>query len=390
MIDYSKALSPRVLDIKPSGIRRFFDLAAEMEGVISLGVGEPDFETPWAIRKAAIRSLEKGHTFYSSNAGMQPLKQEIADYLHRSIHVDYDAKDEVLVTVGGSEAIDLLIRAVVSPGDEVMIPEPCFVSYAPIVSLCGGVPIPIDTKAEDGFRLTAAALRQHMSERSKLLVFPFPSNPTGAVMRRGHLEEIAAVLRDTNIVVLSDEIYAELTYGDEPHVSIAEMAGMRERTVIVSGFSKAFAMTGWRLGYAAGPRDLMEQMLKIHQFGIMCAPTMSQYAGIEALRHCAEDIAHMREQYDLRRKLMVSSLNALGLSCFEAEGAFYLFPSIQSTGLSSEAFCEQLLQSQKIAVVPGNAFGASGEGFVRISYSYSIQHLTEALRRIEAFLQGLR
>ncbi len=386
MIDYSKILNPTVISIKPSGIRRFFDLAAEMDDVISLGVGEPDFKTPWNVRKAAISTLEKGHTWYTSNQGLTPLREEISKYLSRSINTHYNPTNQILVTVGGSEAIDLLIRASITPGDEVLIPEPCFVSYSPIVSLCGGVPVPIATKSEDGFRLTAKALKENITSRSKLLVFPFPSNPTGAVMRKEHLEEIAEVLRDTNIVVMSDEIYAELTYGEDKHVSIASLEGMAERTVIINGFSKTYAMTGWRLGYAAGPEELIAQMTKIHQFGIMCSPTVSQYAAIEAIKNCDDDIQHMRQQYDMRRKLLVSTLNRLGLTCFDAEGAFYVFPSIKITGMSSEEFCEKLLMSKKVAVVPGNAFGDCGEGFVRISYSYSINHLTEALKRIEEFL----
>lgn len=389
MMDYDSLLSKKVMEIKPSGIRRFFDIASEMDNVISLGVGEPNFRTPWAIRHAGIQSLEKGHTWYTANAGLAQLRDEIAAYLERRFQIRYDSKKEVLVTVGGSEAIDLMIRACVNPGDEVLIPEPCFVAYSPIASLTNATVVPIETKAEDGFRLTAKALREKITPRTKLLVLPFPNNPTGAVMHREHLEEIAQVLRDTNILILSDEIYAELTFGGRDHVSIASLPGMWERTVVVSGFSKAFAMTGWRLGYAAGPAPIMKQMTKVHQFAIMCAPTTSQHAAVEALRSCEEEVADMREEYDMRRHFIVDGLNKLGLTCFDPEGAFYVFPSIQSTGLSSENFCQKLLHAQRVAVVPGNSFGDSGEGFVRISYAYSIEHLMEALKRIEAFLKTL-
>jgi len=388
-MDYDSLLSKKVMEIKPSGIRRFFDIASEMDNVISLGVGEPNFRTPWAIRHAGIQSLEKGHTWYTANAGLAELREEIAKYLDRRFQIRYYSKKEVLVTVGGSEAIDLMIRACVNPGDEVLIPEPCFVAYSPIASLTNATVVPIETKAEDGFRLTAKALREKITPRTKLLVLPFPNNPTGAVMHREHLEEIAQVLRDTNILVLSDEIYAELTFGGRDHVSIASLPGMWERTVVVSGFSKAFAMTGWRLGYAAGPAPIMKQMTKVHQFAIMCAPTTSQHAAVEALRSCEEEVVNMREEYDMRRHFIVDGLNKLGLTCFDPEGAFYVFPSIQSTGLSSEDFCQKLLHAQRVAVVPGNSFGESGEGFVRISYAYSIEHLMEALKRIEAFLKTL-
>lgn len=390
MIDYEKILSQRAVSIKPSGIRKFFDIAAEMEDVISLGVGEPDFKTPWSIRHAGAESLEKGRTWYTANAGLMPLRTEIGNYLKRRFSLEYDAKKEILVTVGGSEAIDICIRAVINPGDEVLLPEPCFVAYAPMGVLADAKVIPIPTKAENGFRLTAQELREYITPKTKLLVLPFPNNPTGAVMRREHLEEIAQVLRGTDIVVLSDEIYAEMTFGSEKHVSIAQIDGMRERTVIVNGFSKAYAMTGWRLGYAAGPAPILAQMTKIHQFAIMCAPTTSQYAAVEALRNCDDEIESMAVQYDMRRRLLVDSLNQMGLSCFSPEGAFYVFPSIQSTGLSSEDFCEKLLYAQKVAVIPGTAFGASGEGYVRISYSYSVDHLLEALRRIQAFLDSLK
>ena len=387
--DYSKVLAKKAVDIKPSGIRKFFDIAAEMEGVISLGVGEPDFKTPWVVRDRAIENLERGRTTYSANRGLMMLREEISRYLERKIDVKYDPVDEVLVTVGGSEAIDLCIRALIEPGDEVLIVEPCFVSYLPIVELCDGVPVRIDTKAEDNFRLTAKALKEKITEKTKLLVFPFPNNPTGAVMKKEHLEEIAEVLRDTNIIVLSDEIYSELTYGTD-HVSIASLPDMRERTIIVNGFSKAYSMTGWRLGYAAGPKEIMEIMTKIHQFAVMCAPTTSQHAAIEALKSCDNNIAEMREEYNIRRRFLVDGLNRLGLTCFEPEGAFYVFPCIQSTGLTSEEFCTRLLYDQKVAVVPGTAFGECGEGFVRISYSYSVEHITKALKKIGKFLEKLQ
>ncbi len=390
MMNYQEILSKKVTGLKPSGIRRFFDIAAEMENVISLGVGEPDFKTPYVIRQAGIESLEKGRTWYTANAGLMPLKQEICTYLNRRFGLSYQPKNQVLVTVGGSEAIDLCVRALVNPGDEVLIPEPSFVCYSPITTLTGGVARPIATKAENGFRLTAQELREAITPKTKLLVLPFPNNPTGAVMRRQHLEEIAQVLRGTDIMVLSDEIYAELTY-EGRHVSFASIEGMWERTIVVNGFSKAYAMTGWRLGYAAGPEPIIAQMTKIHQYAIMCAPTTSQYAAIEALKeHCDGEIERMAVEYNMRRGLLVDSLNRIGLRCFDPQGAFYVFPSIKSTGLTSEEFCEKLLYSQRVAVVPGTAFGESGEGFVRISYSYSIDHIVEALKRIEAFIKPYR
>ena len=385
-MNYDNLLADAAKAMRPSGIRKFFDIAAEMDDVISLGVGEPDFKTPWAIRDTGIRSLEKGRTFYTSNSGLMPLREEICAYLGRRFGLGYDPK-EVLVTVGGSEAIDACIRALVNPGDEVLIPEPCFVCYNPITTLTGGVPVPLPLKAENGFKLTAGELRAAITPRTKLLIFPFPCNPSGAVMREEDLAPIAEVLRETNVVVLSDEIYAELTYGGRRHVSIASLPGMRERTVVVNGFSKAYAMTGWRLGYAVGPQPIIKIMTKIHQSAIMCAPTTSQYAAVTALKEsCDSEIEHMRDEYDMRRRLMVKSLNAMGLTCFEPEGAFYVFPSIRRSGLSSEEFCEKLLYDKKVAVVPGPAFGTCGEGFVRISYSYSIGHLSEALHRIEEFL----
>ena len=388
-MDYQKLLSPTVVGIKPSGIRKFFDIAGTMEDVISLGVGEPDFPTPWEIRKAGILSLEGGKTRYTSNRGLELLREEIGRYVERKYNVTYDAKSEILVTVGGSEAIDACIRAIASPGDEIIIPQPSYVCYEPITALCGCKPVIIETKAENSFRLTPEELRSAITSRTKALILPYPCNPTGAIMERADLEAIAAVLRDTNILVISDEIYAELTFGDASHVSIASIAGMKERTVLINGFSKTFSMTGWRLGYACGPAPVMEQLTKIHQYAIMCAPTTSQYAAIEALRNGDEAVAAMREEYDMRRRLIVNGFNKLGLSCREPKGAFYAFPCIRSTGMSSEEFCEKLLYSEKVAVVPGTAFGESGEGFVRASYCYSTEHILEALKRIERFLNSL-
>ena len=388
-MDYDKILSRRAVALKPSGIRRFFDIAAEMDDVISLGVGEPDFKTPWSIRRAGIESLERGHTWYTANSGLAPLKKEIANYLRRRFTLEYDAKTEVLVTVGGSEAIDLAIRTLVNPGDEVLVVEPSFVCYTPITALTDGVPVPIATKPEDGFRLTPEALRAAITPKTKLLVLPFPNNPTGGIMRREHLEAVAEVLRGTDIMVLSDEIYAELTYGGGRPVWLAAGDGRKERTVIVNGFSKSYAMTGWRLGYAVGPAPVIAQMTKVHQFAIMCAPTTSQYAAVEALKNCDGDIEEMRDSYDMRRRLLVDGLNRMGLRCFEPEGAFYVFPSIRETGMASGEFCEKLLAAEHVAVIPGDAFGESGEGFVRISYSYSVNHLLEALKRIERFLKTL-
>ncbi len=389
MMDYDKILSRRAVAIKPSGIRKFFDIAAEMDDVISLGVGEPDFKTPWNIRRAGIESLERGHTWYTANSGLMQLREAACGYLKRRFTLEYDPKKELLITVGGSEAIDIAIRALVEPGDEVLVVEPSFVCYTPITELTGGVPVPIATRAGDAFRLTPEQLKAAITPRTKLLILPFPNNPTGAVMRRAHLEAIAGVLRGTDIMVLSDEIYAELTYGDERHISFAEIDGMKERTILVQGFSKSYAMTGWRLGYAAGPAPVIKQMTKIHQFSIMCAPTTSQYAAVEALRNGDADIEEMRGQYDMRRRLLVDGLNRMGLDCFSPEGAFYVFPSIRSTGLSSSDFCMRLLEAERVAVVPGDAFGESGEGFVRISYSYSVNHLLEALKRIDRFLKTL-
>ncbi len=387
-MDYEKLISGAAAGMRPSGIRKFFDIAAEMKDCISLGVGEPDFKTPWAIREAGIASLEKGRTWYTSNAGLKELREEVCHYMRRRFGLDYTVP-ETLITVGGSEAIDLCIRSLVDPGDEVIIPEPCFVCYQPITTLTGGVPVSVPLRAEDKFKLTAEALKAAITPRTKLLILPFPNNPTGGIMTREELEPIAAVLRDTDVMVLSDEIYAELTYGDVRHCSIATLPGMKERTLVVNGFSKAYAMTGWRLGYACGPAPLIDVMTKVHQSAIMCAPTTSQYAAVTALRQCDADIERMRQEYDTRRRFLVARLNKLGLACFEPEGAFYAFPSIESTGLSSDEFCKGLLFSQKVAVVPGTAFGDAGEGHVRISYSYSVGHLTEALRRIGLYLQEL-
>lgn len=385
-MDYEKYLSPVANGLKPSGIRRFFDIAAEMDHVISLGVGEPDFKTPWAIRQEAIRTLEKGQTWYTANAGLLPLRQEIARYLKNAVGVEYHPKDEILVSVGGSEAIDLCVRALVQPGDEVLIPQPSFVCYDPIVQLAGGTPVIIQTKAENQFRLTPQELEEKITPNTKLLVLPYPNNPTGGVMKKEDLEAIAPVIEKHDLLVLSDEIYSELTYSGK-HVSIASLPGMAQRTVVINGFSKSFAMTGWRLGYAAGPAPIIGLMVKIHQYAIMSAPTMSQYAAVEALRSCMSSVEEMRQEYNLRRRYLVDALNKMGLSCFEPEGAFYVFPSIQSTGLTSEEFCEKLLQKERVAVVPGNAFGECGEGHVRISYSYSINHLKEALKRIQRFVR---
>lgn len=389
MIDYSKIVTPTVADIKPSGIRRFFDIASGMKDVISLGVGEPDFNTPWQVRKAGINSLEKGKTKYTSNRGNEKLVEEISAYMERKYNVSYNPKNEIFVTVGGSEAIDAFIRAVVSKGDEVIIPQPSYVCYEPITLLAGGTPVILNTKAENDFKVTAKELKSIITDKTKLLILPYPCNPTGAIMEREDLEELYEVLKDTNVAVLSDEIYSELTFNSKPHCSPASIEGMKERTVVINGFSKAFSMTGWRLGFACGPKELISQMLKIHQYAIMCAPTTSQYAAVEALRSCDEDVRVMCEEYNRRRRLMVNGFNKIGLECREPKGAFYAFPSIKSTGLTSEEFCQKLLASQKVAVVPGNAFGESGEGYVRASYCYSVEHIKEALVRIERFLKEI-
>ena len=384
-MNYDELLAPAAKAMRPSGIRKFFDLAADMPHCISLGVGEPDFKTPWSVRDAGIRSLELGRTKYTANSGLKELRGEICNYLQRRFDLHYK-EENVLVTVGGSEAIDLTIRAVVQPGDEVIIPEPCFVCYEPITQLTGGVPVHIATRAEDQFRLTADQLRAAITPRTKLLIFPYPNNPTGAVMSAAEMEEIAAVLRETNVLVLSDEIYSELTYGLDRHVSIASLPGMAERTIVVNGFSKSYAMTGWRLGYAAGPAPLVKVMTKIHQSCIMSAPTTSQYAAITALRQCDDQIEMMRDEYNRRRRYVVKALNEMDLTCFEPRGAFYVFPSIQISGLTSSEFCEQLLREKEVAIIPGSAFGASGEGYARISYAYSVDHLQTAMKRIREFL----
>ena len=388
-MDYEKVLSNKVQQLQFSGIRKFFDIAASIKDVISLSVGEPDFNTPWAIRKEAIRTLEKGKTTYTANAGLMELRTAITDYIKSRTGLEYDGAHQVLVTVGGSEAIDIAVRAIVDTGDEVLIPQPSFVCYAPIVTLANGVPVIIETTAENGFIITPDDILKHITPKTKAIILPYPNNPTGAVMRRRDLEKLADVLRNTDIMVISDEIYAELTYGDERHVSIAQMEGMQERTILINGFSKAFSMTGWRLGFAAGPEPVITQMLKIHQYSIMCSPTMSQYAAVRALTDCEKDIETMRNEYDMRRRYIVKGLRDLGLECFEPEGAFYVFPSIKTTGLSSQEFCERLIQEKKVAVVPGDAFGESGEGFIRISYAYSLDHIKTALNRMEEFLKEL-
>ena len=387
MIDYSKILSRTVQSIKPSGIRKFFDIAATMDDVISLGVGEPDFQTPWAVRKAGITSLEKGKTKYTSNSGLEKLRQEISNYIDRKCGVDYDPLREIIISVGGSEAIDATLRAIITPGDEVIIPQPSYVCYDPITELCGGVPIIIETLAENDFKVTPEQLKNAISDKTKALILPYPCNPTGAIMERADLEALADILRDTNILVISDEIYSELTFAENTHVSIASIDGMRERTVLINGFSKTFSMTGWRLGFACGPQEIISQVTKIHQFAIMCAPTTSQYAAIEALRNCDEAVADMKAEYNRRRRLIVDGFNKAGLTCREPKGAFYAFPCIKSTGLTSEEFCEKLLESKHVAVVPGTAFGKGGEGFVRASYCYSTEHIIEALKRIDEFVK---
>ena len=387
-MEYDKLLSKTVVGIKPSGIRKFFDLLGGRDDIISLTVGQPDFATPWHVRETGIISLERGYTYYTSNAGTVPLRNEISEYLKRRFGLCYDAKTEITVTVGGSEAIDLAIRAVVEPGDEVLIPEPSFVCYEPITRLCGGVPVPIKTLYEDDFKLTAEQVKAAITPKTKLLVLPYPNNPTGAVMTAEELLPVCKALEDTNIAVLSDEIYSELTYGAR-HVSVASLPGMKERTILVNGFSKAYAMTGWRLGFVCAPEQITKQMLKIHQYAIMCAPTTSQLAAAEALKNGDADIEMMRAEYDRRRKYIVEELNRMGLPCFEPRGAFYVFPNVSVFGMSSEQFCERLMNEGKVAIVPGNAFGEAGEGFARISYAYSVKHISEALERIEKFIKKL-
>jgi len=390
MIDYTNILTQKIQDVQPSGIRKFFDVAATMKDVISLGVGEPDFVTPWAIREAGIYSLEKGRTYYTANAGLMELREEICNYNKRKFGIEYDPKSEVLVTVGGSEAIDLLIRCIVNPGDEVLIPEPSFVCYKPCTQMAGGTAVPIETFEKDGFRLLPEQLKAHITDKTKLLILPFPNNPTGGIMSKQDLEAIAEVLRGTNVMVLSDEIYGELRYDDEGHTPFSAIDGMRERTIIVNGFSKTFAMTGWRLGYALGPTEVVKAMTKLHQFGIMSSPTTSQFAAIEALRSCDDDVENMRNEYNYRRRFIVDGFRNMGLSCFEPLGAFYVFPCIKSLGMTSEEFANKLLMEEKVAVVPGNAFGESGEGFIRCSYAYSIDSIDEALKRIGRFVEKYR
>lgn len=386
MINYEKLMNKTIMDIAPSGIRKFFDLAAQMDDVISLGVGEPDFVTPWTIREAGIYSLEKGRTHYTANAGLIELRQECCNYMKRKYGVTYNPANEVLITVGGSEAIDLMIRTIVEPGDEVIIPEPSFVCYKPCTEIAGGIPVIIETKEEDNFKLLPSQLKEKITDKTKILVLPFPNNPTGAVMTREELEAIADVLKDTNIMVLSDEIYGELTYSDTPHTPFASIEGMKERTITVNGFSKAFAMTGWRLGYAMGPAPVIAMMTKIHQFGIMSSPTTSQFAAIEALKSCDRDVENMCSEYNHRRRFITDGFRKIGLSCFEPYGAFYVFPCIKSLGMTSDEFCNKLLEEEHVAVVPGNAFGKCGEGFIRCSYAYSIDEIDEALKRIEKFV----
>ena len=382
-------LSNNIKDIKPSGIRKFFDIVSEMKDAISLGVGEPDFDTPWHIREEGIYSLEKGRTFYTSNAGLKELKVEVCNYLKRKQGLEYDYNKEVMITVGGSEAIDIAFRAMLDPGDEVLIPEPCYVSYVPCVELTHAVPVTIPLKEENQFRLTKEEVLEKLTDKTKILVLPFPNNPTGAIMEREDLEAIAEVCIEHDIYVLSDEIYAELTYKGD-HVSIAQLPGMKERTILINGFSKAFAMTGWRLGFAAAPAVIMEQMIKIHQFAIMCAPTTSQYAAVEALKHGDKDVQTMRESYNQRRRYLIHEFRDMGLDCFEPYGAFYVFPSIKKFGLTSEEFATRLLQEEKVAVVPGTAFGDCGEGFLRISYAYSLDNLKIALGRVRNFVTRLQ
>lgn len=388
-MDYDKLIAKKCKNMKPSGIRKFFDIAAQMDNVISLSVGEPDFQTPWNVRQAAVTALEKGKTKYTANAGIVELREAISRNIHKNTGVDYDPKNEIIVTVGGSEGIDISIRALINPGDEVLIVEPCFVCYGPIVSLCGGVPVSVQTTEETEFRLTPEMLREKITDKTKLLILPFPNNPTGAVMERKDLEAIAEVIRGTDILILSDEIYSSLTYGGK-HCSIIQIDGMKERTIFVNGFSKAYAMTGWRLGYACAPKAIMEQMIKIHQFAIMCAPTTSQYAAVEALRNGDDDVKGMRESYNQRRRFLMHAFAKMGLQCFEPYGAFYVFPCIKEFGLSSEEFAERLLREEKVAVVPGTAFGDCGEGFLRISYAYSLENLKIALEKIEKFVEKLR
>ena len=390
MIDYQNFINDKISSVKPSGIRKFFDIAVEMDNVISLSIGEPDFQTPWHIREAGIVSLERGKTWYSPNRGFIELRKAISDYYKRRFNVEYNPDTQILVTVGGSEGIDLCLRSVVSEVDEVLIPQPAFVCYEPLTTMAGGKPVIIETKQENNFRLLPEEIEQAVSDKTKVLVLPFPNNPTGAIMERGDLEKIAEVIIKHNLFVISDEIYGELTYGGKHHVSIAEIDGMKERTLVVSGFSKSYAMTGWRLGYVLGPVEIIEHITKLHQYGIMSSPTTAQYAAIEALKNGDHDVAMMRDDYDIRRRLIVGKLNEIGLTCFEPLGAFYTFPCIRSTGLSSDEFATRLVQEKRVAVVPGTAFGECGEGYVRISYAQSLKNIKTALKRIEEFVEELK
>ncbi len=387
MIDYSSVLNQRIQAVAPSGIRKFFDILEDMPDAISLGIGEPDFVTPWHIRNAGIRSLEKGRTKYTPNSGLSELRRQIALYLSRHFQLTYDPNGQIIVTVGGSEGLDLALRCCIEPGDEVIIPTPSFVCYGPLTAMSLGKPVYVETKVEDEFRLTPEALKAVITPRTKALVLPYPCNPTGGIMTRKDLEAIAEVLEGTNILVISDEIYAELTYGEDQHVSIAQIPGMYERTILVNGFSKAYSMTGWRMGYICGPRELIGQIVKLHQYGIMSAPTMSQYAAIEAMQYGDEDIAAMREEYNGRRRFLLDGLRSIGLECFEPKGAFYMFPSIQSTGMDSDTFCMKFLEAEHVAVIPGSAFGPGGEGFVRACYAASMGNLATALERMEHFIK---
>ena len=389
MLNYDNVLNSTITEIQPSGIRKFFDIAATMNDVISLGVGEPDFPTPWKIRNAAIKSLERGKTGYSANRGLAELRKEISLYFKRKYGPEYDPDSEILVTVGGSEAIDAALRSIINPGDEVIIPQPSYVCYVPMVQMAGGIPVIIENKAENDFKLSAEELRKKITPKTKAVILPFPSNPTGAIMERADYEKIEKEIGNTDIVLLSDEIYSELTFNGKKHISPAAVNTLMDRTIVINGFSKTFSMTGWRLGYTCGPKEIISQITKLHQYSIMCAPTTSQYAAITALRDCDDEVAAMAEEYDTRRKLMVRGFNSIGLECREPEGAFYTFPSIKTTGLTCEEFCERLLNSKKVAIVPGTAFGACGEGYVRASYCYSTDHIRTAIERIGEFLKEL-
>ena len=390
MLNYESILNDTITEIQPSGIRKFFDIAATMSDVISLGVGEPDFPTPWKIRSAAIKTLERGKTRYSSNRGLAELRKEISSYLSRKYELNYEPESEILVTVGGSEAIDAALRSIINPGDEVIIPQPSYVCYVPMVMMAGGVPVIIENKAENDFKLPASDLKNKITDKTKAVILPYPSNPTGAIMERADYEAIEELVKDTGIILISDEIYSELSFNGKKHVSPAAVGSLKERTVVINGFSKAFSMTGWRLGYTCGPKEIISQITKLHQYSIMCAPTVSQYAAVTAMRDCDAEVEAMIEEYDTRRKLMVKGFNDIGLECREPEGAFYAFPSIKSTGLTGAEFCERLLESQKVAIVPGTAFGESGEGYVRASYCYSTDHIRTAIDRIGKFMDELK